>query len=65
VGVVLNLAVWFGWHILFPREGRFSVFSAVVAIVSLLALIRFNLGVLAIVGFGLACGLGRYLLGLF
>ncbi|WAC20559.1 chromate efflux transporter [Luteolibacter sp. SL250] len=46
VGVILNLAVWFTWHSLWPGGGAFDVFAAVVAMASWLALERFNTGVI-------------------
>ncbi|MEW6777577.1 MAG: chromate efflux transporter, partial [Bdellovibrionota bacterium] len=42
VGVVLNLAVWFGLHVLFPEAGGFDWFVAVVAAVSFVLLHRFK-----------------------
>ncbi|MBN9693786.1 MAG: chromate efflux transporter [Verrucomicrobia bacterium] len=38
VGVVLNLAVWFGLHLLMPQPGQFEVYSAVVAVVAFVGL---------------------------
>lgn len=38
VGVVLNLAVWFGLHLLIPQPGRFDVYAAVVAVVAFIGL---------------------------
>jgi chromate transporter len=46
VGVILNLAIWFGWHALVPSPGRFDAFVAVVAISAWLALERFKFGVI-------------------
>ena len=45
VGVILNLAIWFGWHALVPRPGEFDYFVAVVAISAWLAMERFKTGV--------------------
>lgn len=52
VGVVLNLAVWFGWHVISPEAGLFDFFAIVVAIVAFVAMQRFKLDVIPIV---LAC----------
>ncbi len=40
VGVMFNLAVWFGAHALWPRPGVFDWFSAAVAALAFLALER-------------------------
>src|SRR5438876_1779360 len=32
VGVIMNLAVWFGMHVLFPAAGKVDVFAVVVAV---------------------------------
>lgn len=46
VGVILNLAIWFAWHVLLPAGGRFDYFVAVVAIGAWLAMERFKIGVI-------------------
>jgi chromate transporter len=38
VGVVLNLAVWFGMHVLFPEAAGFNWFAAVVGMGSFIAI---------------------------
>ncbi len=43
VGVILNLAVWFGWHALNPGDGSFDYFVAVVAIGAWVAMERFKI----------------------
>ena len=55
VGVIVNLAVFFGWHVLWPDglTGRFEAFSAAIGIVAGIALIRFKVGVIPVV---LLCG---------
>lgn len=55
VGVILNLAVWFGWHVLFPDGTWESVdwFAAVVAAGAFVALHRFKLNLIAVIA---ACG---------
>ncbi|MEK6676425.1 MAG: chromate transporter, partial [Planctomycetota bacterium] len=60
VGVVLNLAVWFGLQLLFPPEHGFNLFAALVGVVSLFALVRFGCGVMWVVAFGVLCGIARY-----
>src|SRR5204863_2898493 len=48
VGVILNLALFFAYHVLWPRGfgGPFDVVSALVAIGAALALFRFKVGVM-------------------
>jgi chromate transporter len=59
VGVVLNLAVWFGLHAVFPQAdgvptlNAIDWFVAVVASVTFLGLLRWNWGVVGVV---LCCG---------
>ncbi len=52
VGVILNLALFFAWHVLWPQgwAGRFDVVSALIAVLAALALFRFKLGVLPLLG---------------
>ena len=56
VGVILNLALFFAWHVLWPRGwgGRFDGVSALIAVVAAVALMRFKVGVLPLLG---ACAL--------
>ncbi|KQO12208.1 chromate transporter [Acidovorax sp. Leaf76] len=55
VGVILNLALFFAYHLLWPQgfAGRFDAFSAVITVVAGVALFRFKTGVLTLLG---ACG---------
>ena len=48
VGVILNLALFFGYHVLWPQGfgARFDIGSALIALAAALALFRFKLGVL-------------------
>ncbi len=45
VGVVLNLAVWFGTHVLFPEGATFNLFGAVIGLASFMALQFFGLNI--------------------
>ncbi len=54
VGVVLNLAVWFGWHAILPETGGIDGFVAVVALAAFAALHWGKQGVVRVV---LASGL--------
>lgn len=52
VGVVLNLAVFFAYHVLWPKglNGPFDWISAVIAIAAVIALFRFKVGVIPLLG---------------
>jgi chromate transporter len=49
VGVVLNLAVWFGLHVLFPRPGTVDWFAAALAGVAFAGMVRWKWGVIPVV----------------
>jgi chromate transporter len=49
VGVVLNLAIWFGWHVVRPASGGTDWFVVVVCVAAFVALQRFKLDVLPVV----------------
>jgi chromate transporter len=64
VGVVLNLAVFFGWHVFWPEAttdaifaGRFEWLQALLAAAALVALWRFRLGVMSVLGASSLLGL--------
>jgi chromate transporter len=65
VGVVLNLAVFFAYHLLWPQslEGPFDVASAVVAVVAGVLLMRFKLSVMQVLGLCALAGLALRALG--
>ena len=56
VGVILNLAMFFAYHVLWPRGlgGPFDWTSAVIGLAALVALFRFKAGVMPVIG---ACAL--------
>lgn len=56
VGVILNLAVFFAYHVLWPQgmEGTFDWISALIGLAALVALFRFKAGVMPVIG---ACAL--------
>jgi chromate transporter len=57
VGVVVNLALFFAWHVLWPQGpgGRFEWAAAAIGAAAALALFRFKVGVIPVVlGSGLA-----------
>ena len=55
VGVILNLALFFAWHVLWPAGagGRFDWLSALIGIAAGVALFRFKAGIIPVI---LACG---------
>ncbi len=59
VGVIVNLALFFAYHLLWPQGfgGRFDGVSALIAGAAALALFRFKLGVLPLLGACAALGL--------
>ncbi len=59
VGVILNLALFFAYHVLWPLGfgGNFDGVSALIALAAALALFRFRVGVLPLLGACAAIGL--------
>ncbi|SEI46838.1 chromate efflux transporter [Achromobacter sp. NFACC18-2] len=59
VGVILNLAVFFGYHVLWPDglAGRFDLGSALIALAAAIALFKFKRGVIEVIGACAAIGL--------
>jgi chromate transporter len=64
VGVIVNLALFFAWHVLWPRgfSGPFDAASAAIAVAAAVALFRFKLGVLPLLAGSAALGLAVTLL---
>jgi chromate transporter len=55
VGVVLNLAIWFGMHVLFPNDGVIDGFAVIVSVIAFAGMWRWNWNIVAVVlGSGLA-----------
>jgi chromate transporter len=64
VGVILNLAVWFGLHVIFPNGGKIDMFAALICAVAFVGMLRWNWNIVAVIlGSGLL-GLGYTLAGL-
>lgn len=63
VGVVLNLSVWFAWHVIVPVPGQLDWIAGAAALVFFVLLQRFKWDVLAVVGAGAAFGLVLHVLG--
>lgn len=51
VGVILNLAVFFAWHVLWPKgfNDRFDWIAAGISLLALLALFRYKIGVISVI----------------
>jgi chromate transporter len=51
VGVILNLALFFGYHVLWPQGfgQRFEWPAALIALVAVVALLRFKRGVIEVI----------------
>ncbi len=64
VGVVLNLAVFFAYHVLWPEglDGRFEWFATLLGLAAFVALFRFKVGVIPVIGASAAIGLATSLL---
>jgi chromate transporter len=61
VGVVLNLAVFFAWHVLWPGgfSGSFEWLSAAIGLAAAAALFRYKIGIIPVIG---ACALAGLIL---
>ncbi|HSG23568.1 MAG TPA: chromate transporter, partial [Azonexus sp.] len=59
VGVILNLALFFGYHVLWPHgfAGTFDAISAMIMLAAALALFRFKIGVMPVIAGCAAIGL--------
>lgn len=64
VGVVINLAVFFAYHVLWPQgfEGHFEWFSALIGAAAFIALFKFNMGVVSVIALCAGIGLSYSLL---
>ncbi|MEO7242512.1 MAG: chromate efflux transporter [Variovorax sp.] len=65
VGVILNLAAFFAYHVLWPQGfgGRFDALSAVIAVLAAVALFRFKVGVIPLLAVCAAVGVVATLAG--
>jgi len=64
VGVVLNLAVFFAYHVLWPQgfEATFEWFSALIGAAAFVALFKYKVGIVQAIGACAVVGLGYSLL---
>ena len=62
VGVILNLAMFFAYHVLWPQGfgGRFDALSALIALAAAVALFRFKIGVIPVLCGCAALGLAAH-----
>ncbi len=63
VGVVLNLAVWFGLHVLFPANLPVNWFGIVAFIVAFVGMAKWKWGIIPVVLGASLLGAGRHLAG--
>ena len=49
VGVILNLAVWFGLHVIFPPSGKVDWFALVVCAVAFFGMLRWKWNIVPVV----------------
>jgi chromate transporter len=64
VGVIVNLALFFAYHVLWPQGfgGRFEIASALIAVAAAVALFRFKRGVIEVIAGSAGIGLAVHLL---
>jgi chromate transporter len=64
VGVIVNLAVFFAYHVLWPRgfDGPFDWPSALIGAAAFVAMFRYKTGILPVVGVSALVGLAITLL---
>jgi len=64
VGVILNLATFFAYHVLWPSgfDAHFEWFSALIGAAAFIALFRYKVGIVAVIAACAAVGLGYSLL---
>jgi chromate transporter len=64
VGVIANLALFFGYHVLWPQgyAGRFDWVSALIALGAAVALLRYKANVMHVIGVCALAGLGLRLI---
>jgi len=60
VGVILNLAAFFAYHVFWPQgfAGRFDAIAALISLLALLALFRYKVGVIPVIA---VCGATGFL----
>ena len=68
VGVIVNLAAFFAWHVLWPNatqaapfSGGFEWFAALLSAAAFVALFRYKVGIIPVIGASAVAGLAWYL----
>jgi chromate transporter len=61
VGVIVNLALFFAWHVFMP-DGRFDWISALIGAAAFIALFRYKAGIMPVIGACALAGLAATLL---
>lgn len=61
VGVILNLGVKFTLHALWPASGGFDAFIAILAVVAFIAMQRFKVGLMPVIGACALAGIAQHL----
>ncbi len=58
VGVIINLAFFFAYHVLWPQgfDGHFEWFAAIIGAVAFIALFRFKLGIVTVIAMSAVTG---------
>ncbi len=66
VGVILNLALFFAYHVLWPKgfEGRFEWLSALLGALAFVAILRYKVGIIPVIGVCALAGLLARLAGI-
>ncbi len=49
VGVILNLAVWFGVHVIFPATGKMDWFATAICAIAFVGMLRWKWNIIAVV----------------
>jgi chromate transporter len=49
VGVVLNLAVWFGLHVMLPEKGGVDFYAIVVCVVAFIGMVKWKWGIIPVI----------------
>lgn len=57
VGIIFNLAVWFGWHVIFPEPNHFDYILLSLSLFLFFLLLKWKIDVTWIVLIGAVCGL--------
>jgi len=65
VGIIVNLALFFAWHVLWPAGsgGRFDAVAAAIGVLAAVLLFRYKVGVLPVLGVSALLGLAWRMLG--